>query len=280
MEEHFIRDIQDADMVLVGIGEEFEEKFDLNKMEDNYKNLFQKLEGMKGDLDTQNIPDPRIKDLLNPTKGLLREYLKASYVKSQKNNKTIEVYGLIQKVLENKNYFIVSLCKDGYIQKTDLKKDRMVMPCGNYTFMQCKEKCTDELLNAEPYIDAVIKQMHNKDMEDVILPKCGRCGQNLVFNNVLSNCYNENGYMDCWEVYTKWLQGTLNRRVCILELGVSLLYPTVIRWPFEKVAFLNQKASFYRVNKELYQINEEIAQRGVAISEDAQEYLWKKLSYK
>ena len=64
-------------------------------------------------------------------------------------------------------------------------------------------------------------------------------------NNVYAENYNENGYLSDWQIYTKWLQGTLNKKVLILELGVGLVFPSVIRWPFEKIAFYNQKEVIY-----------------------------------
>jgi len=60
-----------------------------------------------------------------------------------------------------------------------------------------------------------------------------------------------------------------------LELGVDLTYPSIIRWPFEKVAFYNQKAHFVRVNKRLYHMSEEIRDKGVSIAENAVQWLLK-----
>ena len=54
-----------------------------------------------------------------------------------------------------------------------------------------------------------------------------------------------------WDLYTKWITATINRSTCILELGVSLAQPNLIRWPFEKMASLNYKSEFIRVNKKL-----------------------------
>ena len=61
------------------------------------------------------------------------------------------------------------------------------------------------------------------------------------------------------------MQGTINKKLCILELGVDLTFPSVIRWPFEKVAFYNQKADFIRVNERLYHMSEELKDKGYNI---------------
>ena len=74
-------------------------------------------------------------------------------------------------------------------------------------------------------------------------------------------------------MYMKWLQGTLNRKLCVLELGVSLKFPTVIRFPFEKTAFFNRKAQFIRVHEKLYQLSEELADKGISQPENAVNFL-------
>ena len=79
--------------------------------------------------------------------------------------------------------------------------------------------------------------------------------------------------MTAWNTYTKWLQGTLNRQVCMLELGVNMTFPSVIRFPFEKVAFFNKKAKLIRVNEKLYQLSEQIGDKGISVAANAVEFM-------
>lgn len=68
-----------------------------------------------------------------------------------------------------------------------------------------------------------------------------------------------------WNDYMKWLSFTLNRHLLVVELGVGFENPMVIRFPFEKTVFLNQKSKMYRVHSLLPQVTAEIAERGTAI---------------
>lgn len=52
-----------------------------------------------------------------------------------------------------------------------------------------------------------------------------------------------------WKSYTLWLSCTLNRNTVLLELGENYKDPSLIRWPFEKTAMLNNKAYLFRVHK-------------------------------
>ncbi|MCR5526244.1 MAG: hypothetical protein K6F39_02520 [Lachnospiraceae bacterium] len=70
-----------------------------------------------------------------------------------------------------------------------------------------------------------------------------------------------------WELYTKWIMATMNRVTCILELGVTLEQPNIIRWPFEKMATINAKADFIRVNKKLAFLPEELVEKSISIAE-------------
>ena len=72
----------------------------------------------------------------------------------------------------------------------------------------------------------------------------------------------------------KWLQGTLNKKVLILEIGVNMEYPSIIRWPFEKTAYLNQKANFIRINESLPQLTEELKDKGISINVNGIEWLF------
>lgn len=92
------------------------------------------------------------------------------------------------------------------------------------------------------------------------------CGSDAAGNVVTDEEYDESIYLPQWEVYTKWLQNTLNHKLCILELGVGFAYPSVIRFPFEKAAYFNQKAKLIRVHSEFAQLTPEIRERSLSVA--------------
>jgi hypothetical protein len=114
--------------------------------------------------------------------------------------------------------------------------------------------------------DAVIRYYNRElPLEALEEPRCSICGEKLRFNQLGVDQCAEEGYLERWSEYTKWLQGTVNRKLCVLELGVGMEYPNIIRFPFEKIVLYNQKAFMYRVHSRLYQLGEEIADRGKGI---------------
>lgn len=75
-----------------------------------------------------------------------------------------------------------------------------------------------------------------------------------------------------WDKYMMWLSCTLNKKLLILELGVLLNYPQVIRWPFEKTAMLNNKAVLIRVNDSMPNIPTEIKDKAMGYKINAVDF--------
>lgn len=135
----------------------------------------------------------------------------------------------------------------------DTRFQRIVAPCGNETWRQCSEGCTKDIWEPGEVPDNL----------------CPHCGAPLVGNTIDAVPYIEEGYLPQWDSYLKWLGETFNKDLLILELGVGFSKPGVIRFPFEKTAFFNQKSLFVRVNETLPQITEELAERAESIAQSS-----------
>lgn len=247
------RKLEDAEMVLVGIGEDF----DSTEKQILTSETYRKWEA--------RIPEEK------------QWMLPFVYRKTAEEHNCEQAYVNLGKLLEKKNYFIVSLKTDDliYKEKFALKADRIVTPCGGTRMLQCEENCSKKVYDIPAELSEQLEKSWNGggSFASIDNVKCPECGKNLVFNRVGEAAYCEEGYLPMWGKYMKWLQGTLNRRLCILELGVGLKYPSVIRWPFEKTAFFNQKACLFRVHHKLYQLTEELNGKGYAVGEEPADFL-------
>lgn len=247
--------MEKADMVLIGIGEEL--SADRNKM--------------------MEIPKygPFMENMTEEEKWMV-PFMEKLYLRDHPEERIQRAYEELEIILKGKNYFIVSTNSDDYIYDTKLDRDRLVTPCGGYRQMQCESGCRKELTECEDgMLNSLEDYLNGKSAETPSKPLCPYCGAEMVFNRVEEPHYLEEGYMEQWKHYKKWLQGTVNRDLCVLELGVGMRFPTVIRWPFEKIVFFNQKASLFRVHSKLYQLTEEIKDRGYSVREDPAEFLTK-----
>lgn len=195
--------------------------------------------------------------------------------KYKKDVRAIEALQELAAVLQGKNYFVITTCTNSILKNTGLNEERMVSPCGNLEMKQCTNHCENSL---QQLTDEDIKKIE-MDVVQGLEPDlgiCSVCGEAMVLNNVYALKYDEEGYLKDWAKYTKWLQGTLNKKLCILELGVNLVFPSIIRWPFEKVGFYNQKATFIRVNETLYHMSEELKDKGIAVAQNSIDWLLEK----
>lgn len=250
MTEYIAGKIRTADLVLVGIGEELD-TLNAIKKESWYQDI---------------IGDIKESWMLPFAEKLMLE---------RKRDEKTDIYKKLARCLEGKSYFVVSLCQDGFIKESGLDMQRIVEPCGGYEKMQCSEKCGTDLYDVpSEELNQIKGYINDKNGIDKCRePLCPSCGKPLVFNNVSSVNYVEESYLGKWLLYKKWLQGTVNKNVCILEIGVGMQYPTVIRWPFEKISFYNQKAEFFRVHSKFYQIPAEMKERGHGICQSPEEFI-------
>lgn len=202
--------------------------------------------------------------------GLGREFEKDKF---KQDKSAIEALNKLAQILEKKNYFVVSICTNNIAKDADFVSDRVVQPCGSSHRKQCVNHCEEGLLELSDIEKERMLESCDAELDLSFLGTCPKCGEPLVLNTVYTEQYDENGYLPDWARYTKWLQGTLNKKLCILELGVDLTYPSIIRFPFEKVAFYNNKAHFVRVNETLYHMSVEIKEKGISVPQNAVEWL-------
>ena len=247
--------IKDSDLILIGIGEEWGISFEEMIKVPSFISRFQKL---KTEQDRERFVP----------------YLQREYLKECRNAELERAYQKLLSLIEDKDYFLISMNKDRFPVQIGYKEDRCVFPCGGYEYLQCDKGCSGELVEASGIADNIYQKIcGGEDAEKIEIPRCRDCGSPLVFNNIEAEKYVEAGYFESWDKYMKWLQKTVNKKLCLLELGVGLRFPSVIRWPFEKTTFYNQKSKMFRIHHNLSQSAENIQDRCYSKEEDSVTYM-------
>lgn len=208
------------------------------------------------------------------------------YASLPDDHEAITAYNRLRELIGAKPYFVVTMNTDDLIYRSALENDLIVAPCGSMGKLQCGE----HIVPAGPFLDTVLSakertaavaaaQASAVEVASSSVPLCPVCGRPLQFHTVSHRGYMESGYLPQWEKYTKWLSCTLNRRLCILELGVTFRYPQVIRFPFEKTAYFNQKATMIRIAAKFPNLPKELSGRGISLQQNPVHFLnsvWKK----
>lgn len=99
------------------------------------------------------------------------------------------------------------------------------------------------------------------------------CGSERSGNVITNENYDESGYLPQWQYYMNWLASTIGKKLCVLELGVGMAYPSVIRMPFERTVLYNQKSSLVCIHSKLAQVPDEIQDRSVCYDENPVQFL-------
>lgn len=260
--------ILEADMVLIGLGTEFEPDFYDVLRENEIYNCF------KDDIDS-----------MEQTEGLWLEY--AIYyhelisMKNKVINEKLAEINKLAKIVNSKNLFLISTCGLDVVRYSDFDKERIVTPCGTTLLKECHVGCKKDVFSAVEDYEKVYKKLSSmyRDGEfDKLyilnaIPVCDNCEAAMEPNMLKMVSYSEEGYTKKWELYNKWLSGTVNRKLVILELGENFATPTVMRWPFEKIALVNKKSLLIRVNKKFPMLVPEIADTAVAYDMTSKEFI-------
>ena len=243
--------IKEADYVLIGLGEEWNITLEDVLEDSRTKSIYEKID--------------RASDLEYGSDFVLKLYNQNCECERLK-----KAYNNLLEIISEKNYFIVSTTIDSNLTKYGFDQDKIVHPCGNVEYLQCKNGCTKDLIKIDD-LNVEIQKYLDSNENDMVKNhlKCPNCKEELVFNNIYANKYIEEGYLPNWSKYMNWLQKTINRKLVVLELGVGLQYPSVIRWPFEKTVMYNQKSFMFRVHHSLAMVSSEISDRSYATMTDS-----------
>ena len=261
MFKKLVQAVENAEMILIGIGDEWKYNFQPMWKDPLYKEILEKTK------DEYQWVIPYFEYIYlhdHPTK-----YCKDAY---------IELYNLVK----NRNYFVISTCLDRKAYECGFAKERCVFPCGSYEYLQSKQNDSDEIIKAEEsnvFISLIsdLRMVMDGKKELYNINKPVMNGVEMMFNQKRPEWfdvnYNEIEYRDQWQIYTKWIAASLNHELLILELGVGFDFPSIIRWPFEKIALINIKAYMIRIHEKMYQITEEIRDKAISVPINSVSYI-------
>lgn len=253
--------IQDSNKILIGLGDEFScDKIELSK-----SRVYQQYLLKKESENSENVE-------------WMLEYIRNYYLNSEIKLEELNIFKAYKKLFEqvkNKDYYIVSMNSDLLLEKAGFSKEKIVYPCGNRRHMQCVNNCSNEIWNSADIELKIVQKIldDNMKLNEIEKPVCEKCKEAAQYNLIGKGNYSETGYLDGWAKYMEWTSKTLNQNLCALELGVSFKYPTVIRWPFEKIVFINNKAWLIRVNEKFEQVNEELAMKALTVKENSIDFI-------
>ena len=179
------------------------------------------------------------------------------------------VYDDILKLVQDKDYFVITTNVDHCFQKAGFDKKRLFYTQGDYGLFQCSEPCCQETFENETAIREMVRRQEDMKVPTELLPACPHCGKPLTMNLRSDNKFVEDeGWHRAAERYENFLRTHAGQKILFLELGVGYNTPIIIKYPFWQMTAKNPNATYVCINQGQAVCPQEIQQQSICINAD------------
>ena len=184
------------------------------------------------------------------------------------------VYEDLFKLVQDKDYFIITTNVDHCFQKAGFDKKRLFYTQGDYGLFQCSEPSCQETFDNEAVIREMVKRQENMKVPTELLPSCPHCGKPLTMNLRCDDTFVEDeGWHAAAERYENFLRTRAGQKILFLELGIGYNTPVIIKFVHQEETRKNKLATYACIN--LYQAfgPDDIKDRSIYIAADCGEVI-------
>lgn len=179
------------------------------------------------------------------------------------------IYQNLLKLVQNKDYFVLTTNVDHCFQKAGFDKKRLFYTQGDYGLFQCSEPCCQETFDNEGIIKAMMEQQRDMRIPSSLIPRCPHCGKPLTMNLRADDSFVEDkGWHIAASRYADFLHRHERMSVLFLELGVGYNTPGIIKYPFWQMIAKNSKTTYACINYGEAVCPQEIKNQSICISID------------
>lgn len=195
------------------------------------------------------------------------------------------VYEQLYRLVQDKDYFVLTTNVDHCFQKAGFAKKRLFYTQGDYGLFQCSEPCCNEtfdneevvrqMVQAQGYIIAPDGSLQQPDgpllmrVLTALVPRCPRCGKPLTMNLRADDTFVEDeGWHEAAGRYSEFLRRHAGQKILFLELGVGYNTPGIIKYPFWRMTAQNPQAVYACINAGSMPCPPEINQQAICIRGD------------
>ena len=177
-------------------------------------------------------------------------------------------------LMQNREYFVLTTNVDHQFQKAGFDKRRLFYTQGDYGLWQCTVPCHAKTYDNESVVRQMINQQQNMKIPHELIPQCPVCGKPMTMNLRCDNTFVEDdGWHRAAERYVEFIKKYQNKRLVLLELGVGNNTPSIIKYPFWRMAAQNPKATYICVNKGQTFCPKEIEKNSICFDMDIGQFL-------
>lgn len=178
------------------------------------------------------------------------------------------LYKELYELVKDKNYFVLTTNVDHCFQRAGFDKKRLFYTQGDYGLFQCSVHCHNKTYDNENVIRRMVAEQKNMKIPSELIPYCPVCGKPMTVNLRCDETFVEDdGWKAGYERYKFFLENNKDKKILLLELGVGMNTPAIIKYPFLQMALNNENATYVCVNKEASNICKE-QKRIIYVEED------------
>ena len=190
------------------------------------------------------------------------------------DNEPTEVYTNLLKLVENKNYFVITTNVDHQFQITGFDKKRLFYTQGDYGLWQCSKPCHNKTYDNEEQVRNMVNQQVDMKIPTELVPYCPICGAPMNMNLRCDDSFvQDEGWYKAEQRYEDFIRRSKNMNVVFLELGIGENTPVIIKYPFWRMTEENENSTYCCINLSEIYIPRPIKDQSICIESDIGEVL-------
>ena len=174
----------------------------------------------------------------------------------------------------DKDHFVITTNVDHCFQKAGFDKQRLFYTQGDYGLFQCSKPCHRATYDNEEVVREMLKRQKDMKIPTGLIPHCPVCGKPMTMNLRADDTFvQDDGWYRAAERYSEFLCRHKETKMLLLELGVGMNTPGIIKYPFWQMAAQNPNAYYVSINAGEAYAPEEIRERAICVNGDIGEVI-------
>ena len=196
------------------------------------------------------------------------------------------VYDDLLKLVQGKDYFVLTTNVDHCFQKAGFDKQRLFYTQGDYGLWQCSVPCHNKTYDNEAVVRKMVAAQgfafaENGDLyvpdgtklkmevPSELIPYCPHCHKPMSMNLRADATFVEDeGWHRAAERYGAFLKSHQNQKVLFLELAVGYNTPTIVKYSFWQMTYDWPNATYACLNYGEAYAPDEIKRKSICVNRD------------
>lgn len=264
--------IKEADAIIIGAGAGLSTSAGINYGEKDFKKYFPEL------VEKYGMTDMYSSSFYMFNTEEERWSYWAKHIDYLYNIEAKKVYKNLYRLVQNKNYFVITTNVDGQFLKAGFDKKKVFEVQGSLSKIQCASPCHNKLYDDLDIVDKMLKEDKDCKIPPNLVPICPICKGKMEVNLRKDAFFVED---DNWyklnNAYEKFINDNKENKLLLIELGVGFNTPSIIRFPFESMTLKFKNATLLRVNNRYSDLALKIQDKAILVNKDCDKFISKLL---